>query len=591
MSQVAGPASAEKPAGAKVIAPWQTSDKVACVLIALLLSAHWVLGYCTAKSLSVTNDEYWHLPVGILNLRTWRFDYEPLNPPLTRLISACAVIATEPGCYEGPVPLSEQPTTYGLHYLRLMKDRHQPSYLWARTMNVGFSVLTGLMIAAWCWRWWGRTAACLSTLLWCTEPTVLAHASLVTSDIGIAWATLAVWYTLWRYFQQPTRNRAIVCGVMLGLAQLIKYTAVLLVPLACVAWLVWWIARWRAGASQSERGRLWHLVLMPVICLFVLNLGYGFQGTFLRLNQIKPRSQTIIRAVKAFPLLNDVPLPVPRDYIVGVDVQKHVLESQHPVYLDRVWSVEGFPYYFLWALWYKLPHLWQLLILFGAIRAAWNWRDPVWRSRIALIVVPLVSLLIVADLSRVQLGVRYVLPVFPFLCMLAASTFAATASRAITRCLCGLLAIAVIVAPLSLRDHPEHIAYFNELAGGTNGGPQHLLDSNLDWGQDLLEMKAYIDQFPDENWLIAYFGSVPPGELGLHYAIPPAGQPSAGSYAVSVNFVYGRPHVVLDENGTPVSIMPGQFNYLRASKPVKKIGASIWIYRLDAGDAMRWGAR
>lgn len=585
--------AASTPAAAR---PWQRRDWLACAVIGCLLLGHFLIGVWTARSLSVTHDEYWHLPVGILNLRTWRFDYEPLNPPLTRLVSASLVNLANPGCYQGPVPVSSDSTTYGVHFLRLLGDHHHDCYVWGRAGNLVFSLLTGMLLAVWSWQWWGRSAACVTTLLWCTEPTVLAHAGLVTPDAGLSCLTCAVWYALWCYFQRPTTRRAIICGVLLGLAQLTKFTAIILVPLVCCTWLVWtWLVwtwlRLRASSNvpTADRTRLvWHPCVMLAVCLLLLNLGYGCEGTFSTLNQVQPRSRTVTGWMQRLPVLGHLPLPFPKSYLVGLDAQKHVMESRHPVYLDGVWSETGFRFYFLWALWYKLPHVWQILCVLAGIRLVWDKGDGTLRRQLTFALIPLLILLGTASLSGMQLGVRYVLPIYPFLCLLAASVFAATGHPVVRRWQPRLAIAVLLLTPLSLRYQPQHLAYFNELAGGVSGGAEHLLDSNLDWGQDLLELKAYLEKHADQRWGIAYFGSVPPGEIGLRYGIPPGRAPQPGSYAVSVNFVYGRPHVIFDDQGRPRAVGLEEFGYFRAFQPIKRIGASILIYHIRPSDILRW---
>ncbi len=570
---------------------WQRRDWFACGIVGCLLVGHFIVGVWTAQSLSVTHDEYWHLPVGILNLRNWRFDYEPLNPPLTRLVSAAAVSLAEPGCYQGPVPVSTDATTYGLQFLRLMGDRHQACYVWGRAANLVFSLLTGVILAIWSWQWWGRSVACVTALLWCTEPTVLAHASLVTPDSGLACLTCAVWYALWCYFQRPTLHRAIVCGLLLGLAQLTKFTAIILLPLVCLAWLILRAGQSRVppGDQTSNRPRWsWHPLAILGVCLLVMNLGYGCEGTFSTLNQIQPKSGTVRGWLQRLPILGQTPLPFPKSYLAGLDAQKHVMESQHPVYLDGRWSETGFRLYFLWALWYKLPHVWQILGVLAGVRLACCRREATQRRELAFISIPALILLGTASLSGMQLGVRYVLPIYPFLCLLAASGFAPTSQFVVRRWQSRLLIAIWLLTPLSLRFHPQHLAYFNEVAGGPTGGAEHLLDSNLDWGQDLLKLKAYWEKHSDQHWGIAYFGSLPPGELGMHYAIPPGHNPVPGSYAVSVNYAYGRPHVVFDEQGRPRAVGIEEFGYFRAFPVVRRIGASILIYQIRPTDMLRW---
>lgn len=589
MSGARGQTLADSTSASAATRPWQRCDWLACAAIGGLLLGHFLLGVWTARSLSVTHDEYWHLPVGILNLNTLDFDYEPLNPPLTRIVAASTAHWATPNCYQGRLSIENDSTVYGLSFLRFMGDRHHASYVGGRAGNLGFSLITGIILTVWAWQWWGRAVACVTALLWCTEPTVLAHASLVTPDAGLTCMTIAVWYSFWCYCQCPKIERVVICGVLLGLAQLTKFTAIVLVPLICVAWLIWWLRQPRVTTNATTRIRLgWHPLLLVGMCLVILNFGYLCGETFSTLNQVHPQSKTVRNWVQRVPLLARIPLPFPKAYLVGLDAQKHVMESRHPVYLDGVWSEKGFRFYFLWALWYKLPHVWQVLCLLAGIRLVWDKGDGSLRRQLTFVMIPLLTLLGIASLSGMQLGVRYVLPIYPFLCLLAASVFAATGHAIVKRWQPRLLVAVLLLAPLSLRFQPQHLAYFNELAGGVSGGAEHLLDSNLDWGQDLLELKAYLEKHANQRWRVAYFGSIPPGELGLRYDIPPGRGPQPGSYAVSVNFVYGRPHVVFDDQGRPRAVGLEEFGYFRAFQPIKRIGASILIYHIRPSDMLRW---
>ncbi|TXT20514.1 MAG: hypothetical protein FD138_4209 [Planctomycetota bacterium] len=142
------------------------------------------------------------------------------------------------------------------------------------------------------------------------------------------------------------------------------------------------------------------------------------------------------------------------------------------------------------------------------------------------------------------------------------------------------------------RSHPEYLAYFNEFAGGIEGGRFHLLDSNLDWGQDLHELKRFVAEHPEvESLSLAYFGTLPPESLGVRYENPPTRQPRPGWHAVSVNFVMGRPHWTRDGRGGTRSVYPGEdFSYFQFFEPKYRIGASIDMYHLTNEDVRRWHA-
>jgi hypothetical protein len=193
-----------------------------------------------------------------------------------------------------------------------------------------------------------------------------------------------------------------------------------------------------------------------------------------------------------------------------------------------------------------------------------------------------------------QLGIRYVLPVIPFMILFASQAagwldFKRFPVRSVMTI--GLAALML----LSLRYYPEHLSYFNEFAGGPLGGREHLLDSNLDWGQDLGGLERYLREHPtkgpDQSIGLAYFGTVPPAALGIPYSIAPANMPQPGRFAVSVNFEQGRPHWVRtpDNKIQPVNI--GQFEYFGFFQPVARIGYSIDVFELTQRDVADWHAK
>ncbi|HVV99569.1 MAG TPA: hypothetical protein VHB77_04480, partial [Planctomycetaceae bacterium] len=156
--------------------------RVAAVVIALLLSAHAIVGIDSARRQSVTHDEFWHLPIGLLNWRTGRFDIDPINPPLTRLAAAWPLRFTS--ARTGPTTGEQDAASWGLQFLHENPRDYEPLFWLGRYVGVGFSILTGLLIALWARELFGPLAATLAVLCWTVSPTVLANATLVTPDIG-----------------------------------------------------------------------------------------------------------------------------------------------------------------------------------------------------------------------------------------------------------------------------------------------------------------------------------------------------------------------------------------------------------------------
>jgi hypothetical protein len=304
--------------------------------------------------------------------------------------------------------------------------------------------------------------------------------------------------------------------------------------------------------------------------------------------------------------LGALPAPVPEQYLLGLDEQRFESNPGLPgggyaVYLRGVIRRSGWWWYYLYALLVKTPVSLMILAAFAGFAAA---RLPearlAWRDELAWILPAAAVLGAMSLLTGLDLGVRYVLPIFPF-------AFAGTArlARPEVRRAFGRPAAAILAGGLAwllaatLFVHPHELSYFNEIAGGPSEGYRHLLDSNLDWGQDLLELRRFLDDHAGEPLGLAYFGAVDPAIAGVPYFVPPR-DPRAvderhrvpsdtaplrpGLYAVSVNFVQGLPHRLLAPDGSALLVDQDAFGYFRLMQPIARAGYSIWIYRVGEED-------
>jgi hypothetical protein len=552
--------------------------------VALLLAAQAALGLDAARRLSVTHDEYWHLPVGLLNLREGRFDYDVKNPPLTRVWSALPLALA--GARIGPLEPGGDDEAYGAALLAAEPARYARLLAWGRAMNLVWLAATGLVLAAFGRELLGRRAALAAVALFGCCPSVLGHGALVTPDAGLACFSTAALWAVWRHARSASWRAALAAGALLGLALAAKFTALLWVALLPGAWA---IARARAGLPRLARRRL---VLQTgaaaLLALIVLAAAYGFEGFGARLGEQRFVSTAFAPLERAPAWLKALPVPLPAAFVRGLDLQRRIMEGALPVFLDGEWREGGFARYYAFALAYKLPHAVQALLLL----AAWRLLRPGGRRRaraLAFLALPAAALLAVASLSANQLGIRYVLPVFPLLLLAAASVFAPSDTQK-GRMGLALAWLALLAAPLALRGHPQHLAYFNEAAGGCRGGRAHLLDSNLDWGQGLSELAAWLERSDARELGLAYFGTLPPAALGLGFPPPPPFRPQPGRYAVSVNFVQSYPGFVRLPDGSKRAALRGQWGYFRFFEPFATLGCSIDLYELSRGDVARWEA-
>ena len=540
-------------------------------VITLLISLHLGMGIHTAFRKTVTHDEIWHLPVGVLNWQTGQFDHDDLNPPFTRMWAGLPCWLFGPPVDEG-VDATDIATKFVTQH-----DDYHTWYLWGRIFNLIFSVGTILIAVKWSREWFGDTAGITTALLCCTEPNLLAHSSLVTPDAGLMLAFTATLYLLNRWWKAPTWKLAIALGVVAGLAQGTKFTAVLLYVVIMIVGLLQ-IIRPRNVCSTYSRSTA-QLVAVLLISVIAWNSTFLFRGTGRLLDSYQFSSQAMQSIQSSVSSIANFPVPFPEAYMTGIDRQRSIMEQPHPVFLDMEWSLTGFRTYFAKTMQYKLSHLLQAILGIGILTVLWRRRLQQRTEMLVLLGVPSVLLTGIASMSSMQLGVRYVLPVLPCLIMFTGPLAASLMQRSTSLrcCAFGLIGVAAL---LPLRHHPHHLAYFNEAAGGPVGGRMHLLDSNIDWGQDLLLLREFMDAKDLDDIGLVYFGTVPPSADNIPYHIPPPWRAEPGWYAVSVNFVMGRPHQIRQPDGQHRAVDFNEFGYFRQFEPVATLGGSIDVYHI-----------
>jgi hypothetical protein len=543
----------------------------ACVLV------QTALGLDAARQWTPTHDEYWHLPYGLHYWRTGNLRADPINPPLVRVWAAIPLVLH--GALLPPSAGTPTPYEIGDSFRESNAVNYRRLFFCGRVMILFVGLSAGITLALWARAWFGGAGGMIAAVLWFGCPTLLANSIVVTHDLPLAAGVVAVLAATAWFRHAPSWKAALVCGVLLGLAQQTKLTAVLLYPLVPLFWLV--LPPGPRAVSLVKAAGQWAAAL--VLSWVVLAASYGFQDVGLAPTNDAPALSTTAG-------LRELSCLLPGPYRLAWQRVASDLRNPHPVFLNGEWREGGYPTYYLWALAYKLPLGTLLLMTLGLLavcrrESSWNNR----RMTLALLLVA-AGFLVPASRSPNQIGLRYILPAFPCLILLAAQS-AAWCDRQRTPRMAWLVLLATLSVPLALRFHPHHLTYFNELAGGPIGGRQHLVDSNLDWGQDLYKLMAALnDQTGDEPVSIAYFGSVPPYAAGLAGDPPPQFSPQPGWHAVSVNFVQGRPHTLrrLDGRFDPRGL--DAYGYFRFFTPRFRVGNSIDVFYLSREDVARFQA-
>ena len=381
--------------------------------------------------------------------------------------------------------------------------------LWlGRMPTLALGLALGALVFLWARQLFGFRGGALALFLYTFCPNLLAHSHLITTDVATALGMFAATYAFWRYRQQPGGWRLAVAAVSFGAAQLTKVTALFLVPIFVLIALCEAVrARLPGGRGTVSPGRspwrrVWH-ALAPAGALAVgavaaLNLGFAGEQTLAPLARSAPLSRSL-QALAAVPVIRDLPIPLPRPYVAGLDMVAHDARDGSLSYLHGRFSAHGFWDYYLVATAIKLP-LGTLLLL-----AAAGWLAVTGRVRApsaeAFLVVPVVVLLAYLSFGlELQIGLRYFLPAFPFLFVFAGRAAAWRPPGWAFAALVGLLAAWTAVSSFAV--HPRYIPYFNELVGGPRNGYHWLTDSNVDWSQDSDYMReVYARRSPVRVWI------------------------------------------------------------------------------------------
>ena len=372
-------------------------------------------------------------------------------------------------------------------------------------------------------------------------------------------------------------------GAALGVALAVKFTALLIVPAAAI--LPAWTDRGRkAGAGRSLA--LWarDVAALALAALVVVNAAFALRGSFGRLDSYRFHSRTCAAVQRALP--GAVPVPLPREFVLGFDaVRLDTEKGEFENFLLGRWSAEGWWHYNLVALAVKTPLPVLLLVLAGIL--AWRSSGAGLREAWPVLIPGASVLLLLSAFSRVNTGIRYVLPLLPFLHLAAGALFAARSGpgRFRWRDALAVLAVAATLAT-AVAAHPDHLMYFNPIAGGSSRGHEWLIDSNLDWGQDLYRVPSAIARLePDGPIALLYCGHVDPALYGIDFVPAPPG-PVENVIAVSVNFLAGMRYLAPAPGGKIAWVDRGHLAWLEAHEPVERLG-SIWVYDTRPGAGRR----
>jgi 4-amino-4-deoxy-L-arabinose transferase-like glycosyltransferase len=498
----------------------------------------------TRNTFSNTFDEPAHIAAGVEWL-SGHYEYDAARPPLGRIAAGIgpwlrgerAVAAASPN-EEGTRILGRGP-----HY--------RTTLAFARLGELPFFLLLCGVVWAWGRRLTDERGGAIAVLLAASNPNVLAHAALATTDIATAATVVAALYAFVCWLDEPRWTTALALGITIGLAFTTDYSAI---AMLCLAFPAMYSIRGRPrSASLWGDYPSWRKLLafgIPFLAAAVTGWAvYGFSSG---------------RLVDAVPIV--VPAPA---WFRGFASYASDASITPPAFLFSERSMSGWWYYYPVALLVKTP---LPLLLFGVLGAAAALRDLVRHVHVeeGAPLVAAAAIVVAVALGGDDTGIRLVLPVFGPLAVLGAVAAvelwdrgaASAPARRLVRVIVTATLIASVVVPM--RAHPDHLAYFNPIAGDQ---PELILvDSNLDWGQDLYRLGTAMKAMRIDSVAVAYYGS--------------AGLDAAGVRNARVLAAAERPTGWIAASQTMLAGVGGDgaYEWLNELRPVGRVGASLVLY-------------
>jgi hypothetical protein len=499
-----------------------------------------------------------HLPSGYTYWKTGDFRLNPEHPPFIKLIAAAPLLLMNPYVkWDDPTWKNDPPDEVQFGVRFLYSNNADRMLFWGRLPVMLLSVLLGWYVFRWARDLYGARAGLVALFLYAFCPNILAHSRFVTMDLGLSCFMLITAYYVWSFTRLGGLRNVAAAGVALGLALATKFSAVIL--LASVFVLL------GMAALERRTGR-----------------ASGVPASLAEFPAADNRERRLLLAAMAFTLMIVIAFFLvwaifffPRDpffYLKGMwQVNANHVKEYWP-YLAGNFKQGGWWYYFLAVFFLKTPP--PTLILFVlSLALAKVPPVPKWRNE-GFLLIPGVFFFVFTSSLADDVGLRYILPVYPLICVFAARLtdflFQKRARAALAAVLGAWLAFG------TLRMYPDYIAYFTDFIGGAKNGHKYLDDSNIDWGTDLKRLKIWMDEHGVEKIHLYTPWNALPGYYGIKFEwfdFMQPNKPPPGLYAIST-------HTLV--RGLLAARMAGMnSDWLFRYKPVDRVGYGFYIFKFE----------
>jgi hypothetical protein len=548
------------------------------LLAGILVAVFLLQSFSASLKKSPVFDEPPHIASGLSYLDTHVFHANLQHPPLLKEMSA--VFLSMAGIHWPKSPMADAVIRggragEGMEWpvgVNIIHDNGANRVMfWARLPFLLLGALLGVLIYWWGCELVGSAAALGALFLYALDPTMVAHSALVTTDVGVTAFAVLFLFALWRYLHQPGWQRLVLCGLALGAALGSKFSAVFLLPAAAglmAAAVRWPLASSAAVAAPAEKRAAKVGPTSPCPCGSGKKYKkcHGAGAAPGKDRERSPRLRELLKTAGMFLAMCAVAAVViealyffPSDpflYVTGLKKVNADHMAGYQAYLHGDLA-QRFYSYFAVVFLVKEPLATILLSAAGLVILLRSKSVPA-MVKLFLLLTPAVFFLATTFLAD-DLGIRYLIPTLPFACLLGGLALARLFEKTQVwgRYVAAALCLWLVVEAVGI--YPDHLSYFNESAcllespgmigwdGGSRCGPLWLDDSNIDWGQGVKQLRAWLDVHAKGRPIrLAYFGFYPPEYYGLEYQKVEPGallsdHPAPGLYALSANWMARLP--------------------------------------------------
>lgn len=503
----------------------------AVILLVLVLAAE-LAG--SARNMSQTWDEACHMLAGYRYWTALDFGINSEHPPLVKELATLPLLFIHPQISSIPRGTSKVESFVAARKF-LYSNHADTLLLWGRMAAALFTLYLALLLFEVAGKMFGALAGVTALVLGVFEPNLLAHGALITTDVASACCLFAAVYAFYRYVQRPSGLRLLECGIAAGLCLAVKHSGLLVFPILFLLAASEVIIGARILRNEGETSTRLRsaarralqltgaLAAITAVALALLWSAYAFRfrARPAPLAMTPPLAE-YVKGVGHPPLRNAAEAGailtlyrwkvLPEAYLYGLADVLTVSEGPRPTFIFGNLYPTAQWFYFPGAFLIKSSLGFLLLLLL--VPAAKSLRTSAMRREIIFLTLPPIVYLAVSMTSGLNVGIRHILPVYPFLLVLGAGGAAALAQEHRRWAYVAGTLIALHVAS-SLHAYPHYTAYSNLAWGGPTKTYRVLSDSNVDWGQGLKAVKSYLDSHQIRDCWLAYFGSADPDDYGI----------------------------------------------------------------------------